>query len=204
MDDNLDSLQGSSHHRFGFQDTTEYHRHMASHMNSNSNSSRYSGSAAAAVRAISGKPVPTTTRSVATSDTRSKLTDTASSTSSESLGFLALDDSERRERAEWQEMLTAALTGEVVDSEKKRLNTQPDDLMLNMSDTEFAASLSELLQNQDYRALFRHIHGELWVGCRAAIRGRTSAQEKQTLETLRVTHVDNVLKAVMEFSTERC
>ncbi|KAJ1926420.1 Suppressor of Sensor Kinase (SLN1), partial [Linderina macrospora] len=222
--ENLDGLQGSSSHsRFAFQDPTDYHalstmhshhHHNHRHLHSSSTSSRYSGSAAAAVRAISGKPALAHTihdvgkSSVATSDTRSKITtDTVSSTSSGSGnmgGLLEIADDERRERAEWQEMLTAALTGEVVDSEKKRLNTQPDDLMMNMSDTEFAASLSELLQNQDYRTLFKHIHTELWVGCRAAIRGRTTVQEKQTLESLRVKHVDNVLRSVMEFNTERC
>ncbi|KAI8319252.1 hypothetical protein GQ54DRAFT_265651, partial [Martensiomyces pterosporus] len=129
--------------------------------------------------------------------------DTNNGENAEELDVFELDDGERRERSEWQEMLTAALMGEVVDSEKKRLNTQPDNYLFNLTDTEYAENLSELLQNRDFRTLFKHIHTELWVGVRAAIRGRTPLQEKQTLESLRAFHTDNAIRAVIDFNADR-
>ncbi|KAJ2379081.1 hypothetical protein H4S02_007199, partial [Coemansia sp. RSA 2611] len=45
-----------------------------------------------------------------------------------------LNDRECHERAEWQHMLTIALTGQVVDSEKKRLNTLADSSLFNLTD----------------------------------------------------------------------
>ncbi|KAJ2484496.1 Suppressor of Sensor Kinase (SLN1) [Coemansia sp. RSA 2320] len=114
-----------------------------------------------------------------------------------------LDIEEYHERAEWQKMLKAALTGEVVDSEKKRLNTQADGSLFNLTDNEYAEHLSDLLQSRDYRQLFRRIHVELWLECRAAIRGRTPLQERQTLESLRAIHTDTTLRAVTDFSADR-
>ncbi|KAI9499812.1 hypothetical protein BX070DRAFT_196722, partial [Coemansia spiralis] len=100
-------------------------------------------------------------------------------------------------------MLSAALTGEVVISEKKRLNTQPDGYLLNLTDNEYAEHLSELLQSSDFKALFKHIHLDIWFGCRAVIRGRTPQQEKQTLESLRAIYADNTLRAVIDFNADR-
>ncbi|KAJ2896835.1 Suppressor of Sensor Kinase (SLN1), partial [Coemansia aciculifera] len=115
-----------------------------------------------------------------------------------------LDADEFHERVEWQKMLTAALTGQVVDSEKKRLNSQAaDSSLFNLTDNEYAEHLSDLLQSRDYVQQFRNIHAELWLECRAVIRGRTPLQEKQTLESLRATHTDTTLRAVMDFSVDR-
>ncbi|KAJ1987268.1 Suppressor of Sensor Kinase (SLN1) [Coemansia spiralis] len=116
---------------------------------------------------------------------------------------LELDADEHRERTEWHRMLSAALTGEVVISEKKRLNTQPDGYLLNLTDNEYAEHLSELLQSSDFKALFKHIHLDIWFGCRAVIRGRTPQQEKQTLESLRAIYADNTLRAVIDFNADR-
>ncbi|KAJ2728915.1 Suppressor of Sensor Kinase (SLN1) [Coemansia sp. BCRC 34962] len=114
-----------------------------------------------------------------------------------------LNDRECHERAEWQHMLTVALTGQVVDSEKKRLNTLADSSLFNLTDNEYAEHLSDLLQSRDFSQQFRNIHVELWLGCRAAIRGRTPLQEKQTLESLRALYTDSTLRAVMDFSADR-
>ncbi|KAJ2830765.1 Suppressor of Sensor Kinase (SLN1), partial [Coemansia furcata] len=114
-----------------------------------------------------------------------------------------LDSNEYHERAEWQQMLTAALTGQVVDSEKKRLNSQADSSLFNLTDSEYAEHLSDLLQSRDFSQQFRNIHTELWLECRAVIRGRTPLQEKQTLESLRALHTDTTLRAVMDFSADR-
>ncbi|KAI9474405.1 hypothetical protein BX667DRAFT_470397, partial [Coemansia mojavensis] len=91
-------------------------------------------------------------------------------------GPVLLTDEERRERTEWHQMLTSALCSQVVDGEKKRLKAQAESYL--------------------------HAHMDLWLGCRAAIRGRTPLQEKQTLESLRNHHVDTTLRAVMEFSAD--
>ncbi|KAJ2742332.1 Suppressor of Sensor Kinase (SLN1) [Coemansia sp. BCRC 34301] len=117
--------------------------------------------------------------------------------------FAKLDGDEYHERAEWQKMLTAALTGQVVDSEKKRLNSQADSSLFNLTDSEYAEHLSDLLQSRDYSQQFRNIHTDLWLECRAVIRGRTSLQEKQTLESLRAIHTDTTLRAVVDFSADR-
>ncbi|KAJ1662274.1 Suppressor of Sensor Kinase (SLN1) [Coemansia sp. RSA 1813] len=114
-----------------------------------------------------------------------------------------LDADEQRERTEWHRMLSAALTGDVVVSEKKRLNTQSDGYLLNLTDNEYAEHLSELLENNDYRAVFKHLHIDLWLGCRAVLRGRTPQQEKQTVESLRAVHADTALRAVIEFNADR-
>ncbi|KAJ2256667.1 Suppressor of Sensor Kinase (SLN1) [Coemansia sp. RSA 455] len=117
--------------------------------------------------------------------------------------LLTLNGDEYHERAEWQQMLTAALTGQVVDSEKKRLNSQADNPLFNLTDNEYAEHLSDLLQSRDFSQQFKNIHTELWLECRAVIRGRTLQQEKQTLESLRALHTDTTLRAVMDFSAER-
>ncbi|KAJ2440154.1 Suppressor of Sensor Kinase (SLN1), partial [Coemansia sp. RSA 2424] len=114
-----------------------------------------------------------------------------------------LDGDEYHERIEWQKMLTAALTGQVVDSEKKRLNSQADSSLFNLTDSEYAEHLSVLLQSLDYNQLFRNIHTDIWIECRAVIRGRTLLQEKQTLESLRAIHTDATLRAVMDFNVDR-
>ncbi|KAJ2056078.1 Suppressor of Sensor Kinase (SLN1) [Coemansia sp. S146] len=117
--------------------------------------------------------------------------------------LLKLNGDEYHERAEWQQMLTAALTGQVVDSEKKRLNSQADNSLFNLTDHEYAEHLSDLLQSRDFSQQFKNIHTELWIECRAVIRGRTLLQEKQTLESLRALHTDTTLRAVMDFSVGR-
>ncbi|KAJ2037413.1 Suppressor of Sensor Kinase (SLN1), partial [Coemansia sp. S16] len=117
--------------------------------------------------------------------------------------LLTLNGDEYHERAEWQQMLTAALTGQVVDSEKKRLNSQADNPLFNLTDNEYAEHLSDLLQSRDFSQQFKNIHTELWLECRAVIRGRTLQQERQTLESLRALHTDTTLRAVMDFSAER-
>ncbi|KAJ1740284.1 Suppressor of Sensor Kinase (SLN1) [Coemansia sp. RSA 1821] len=117
-------------------------------------------------------------------------------------GPVLLTDEERRERTEWHQMLTSALCSQVVDGEKKRLKAQAESYLFNLSDSEYAKRLEEMLQMQDGKLLRRHAHMDLWLGCRAAIRGRTPLQEKQTLESLRNHHVDTTLRAVMEFSAD--
>ncbi|KAJ2550951.1 Suppressor of Sensor Kinase (SLN1), partial [Coemansia sp. RSA 1933] len=117
--------------------------------------------------------------------------------------YFDLDADERRERTEWHRMLSAALTGDVVVSEKKRLNTQSDGYLLNLTDNEYAEHLSDLLQNNDYLSVFKHLHVDLWLGCRAVLRGRTPQQERTTLESLRTVHTDTALRSVMEFNADR-
>ncbi|KAJ1800533.1 Suppressor of Sensor Kinase (SLN1) [Coemansia sp. RSA 2399] len=117
--------------------------------------------------------------------------------------YFDADADGRRERTEWHRMLSAALSGDVVVSEKKRLNTQSDGYLLNLTDNEYAEHLSDLLQNSDYLAVFKHLHIDLWLGCRAVLRGRTPQQEKQTLESLRTVHTDTALRSVMEFNADR-
>ncbi|KAJ2849878.1 Suppressor of Sensor Kinase (SLN1) [Coemansia brasiliensis] len=117
-------------------------------------------------------------------------------------GPVLLTDEERRERTEWHQMLTSALCSQVVDGEKKRLKAQAESYLFNLSDSEYAKRLEEMLQMQEGKLLRRHAHIDLWLGCRAAIRGRTPLQEKQTLESLRNHHVDTTLRGVMEFSAD--
>ncbi|KAJ2515110.1 Suppressor of Sensor Kinase (SLN1), partial [Coemansia sp. RSA 2049] len=116
--------------------------------------------------------------------------------------YFDLDADEQRERTEWHRMLSAALTGDIVVGEKKRLNTQSDGYLFNLTDNEYAEHLSELLQNNDYRAVFKHLHMDIWLGCRAVLRGRTPQQEKKTLESLRAVHADTALRAVVEFNAD--
>ncbi|KAJ2342561.1 Suppressor of Sensor Kinase (SLN1), partial [Coemansia sp. RSA 2618] len=114
-----------------------------------------------------------------------------------------LEDDEYRERTEWHQMLTSALCSQVVDGEKKRLNAQADSYLFNLTENEHAEQLNEHLRNgHEDRLHFKHAHLELWLGCRAAIRGRTPLQERQTLESLRSHHVDTTLRAVIDFSAE--
>ncbi|KAJ2611255.1 Suppressor of Sensor Kinase (SLN1) [Coemansia sp. RSA 1365] len=113
-----------------------------------------------------------------------------------------LDDDEHRERMEWHQMLTSALCSQVVDGEKKRLDAQADSYLFNLSENEYAEHLSELLQSHEDREIYKNAHIELWLGCRAAIRGRTSERERQVLESLRAVHVEPALRAVMEFSAD--
>ncbi|KAI7825021.1 hypothetical protein BX661DRAFT_199543 [Kickxella alabastrina] len=110
-----------------------------------------------------------------------------------------LGDDEYRERQEWRDMLASALTGEVVDNEKKRLISQGDStpMMAGIGQT---GDMSELVQNVDFQSMLRKMHVDMWLGCRAAIRGRTPQQEKQTLESLRAVHVDTTLRAVLDYS----
>ncbi|KAJ2167343.1 Suppressor of Sensor Kinase (SLN1) [Coemansia sp. RSA 562] len=115
---------------------------------------------------------------------------------------LELNNDEHRERTEWHQMLTSALCSQVVDGEKKRLNAQADSYLFDLTDNEYAEHLSELVQSHEDRSFYMHAHTELWLGCRAAIRGRTPLQEKNTLESLRNHHVDTTLRAVIDFSAE--
>ncbi|KAJ1733921.1 Suppressor of Sensor Kinase (SLN1) [Coemansia biformis] len=118
---------------------------------------------------------------------------------SESSGVLGLDDDEHRERTEWQQMLTSALCSQVVDGEKKRLNAQADGHLFSLKHAN-SGNLVELLPGHEDQPLYRLAHTELWLGCRAAIRGRTPLREKRTLESLRSARVDPVLRAVVDFS----
>ncbi|KAJ2715020.1 Suppressor of Sensor Kinase (SLN1), partial [Coemansia spiralis] len=99
-------------------------------------------------------------------------------------GLLRLDDDEYRERTEWHQMLTSALCSQVVDGEKKRLNAQADGRLFG-PDRASTGNMAELPQSQEDTPRSRHAHLELWLGCRAAIRGRTPLREKKTLESLR-------------------
>ncbi|KAJ2078264.1 Suppressor of Sensor Kinase (SLN1) [Coemansia sp. RSA 988] len=132
--------------------------------------------------------------------------ETGSVTSSSSSGSRSdpfeLDDDEHRERMEWHQMLTSALCSQVVDGEKKRLNAQADSYLFNLSENEYAAHLSELLQSHEDRAFYKNAHIELWLGCRGAIRGRTPERERQVLESLRAVHVEPALRALMEFGAD--
>ncbi|KAJ1719196.1 Suppressor of Sensor Kinase (SLN1), partial [Coemansia erecta] len=133
---------------------------------------------------------------------RSSGSSSTSSSSSSELDenqFLGdLDDNEYRERLEWRDMLVAALTGEVVGSEKKRLISQNETNPLALGDSD-----AHLLDNGSGSKSQQSRNLELWLSCRAAIRGRTPLQEKQTIESLRSVHADTALRAVMDFCVDR-
>ncbi|KAJ2857538.1 Suppressor of Sensor Kinase (SLN1) [Coemansia erecta] len=141
---------------------------------------------------------------VATRPARSSKT--SSSSSSSELGdsqFLGdLDDDEYRERQEWRDMLAAALTGEVMGSEKKRMKEDiPSSDIIDGDQSNQPGDIQQ--QSTKYKSLLHSKHMDLWLGCRAAIRGRTPLQEKQTIESLRAVHADTTLRAVMEFCVDR-
>ncbi|KAJ2603115.1 Suppressor of Sensor Kinase (SLN1) [Coemansia sp. RSA 1722] len=131
----------------------------------------------------------------------SRSSSSSSSSELEDTQFLGdLDDYEYRERQEWRDMLNAALTGEVVGSEKKRMK---EDTPAAIIDGDHSSQPGDRHQDIKYKSLLHSKHLDLWLGCRAAIRGRTPLQENQTLESLRAVHADTTLRAVMEFCVDR-
>ncbi|KAJ2797040.1 Suppressor of Sensor Kinase (SLN1), partial [Coemansia helicoidea] len=118
---------------------------------------------------------------------------------SDGSGAFELTDDEHRERTEWHQMLTSVQCSQVVDGEKKRLNAQADGRLFG-TERAGASSMAEGLPNQEDPRRSRDAHLELWLGCRAAIRGRTPLREMKTLESLRASRVDPVLRAVVGFS----
>ncbi|KAJ1813402.1 Suppressor of Sensor Kinase (SLN1), partial [Coemansia sp. RSA 2599] len=111
-------------------------------------------------------------------------------------------DDEYHERQEWRDMLAAALTGEVMGSEKKRMKEDIPSEIIDDGDQPSQPGDSRQ-QKTRYNSLLHSKHMDLWLGCRAAIRGRTPMQEKQTIESLRAVHADTTLRAVMEFCVDR-
>ncbi|KAK9468848.1 hypothetical protein V1512DRAFT_285107 [Lipomyces arxii] len=98
---------------------------------------------------------------------------TTLSPSKERLSPEELENPKNRERLEWQAMLSAVLTGEVVRSEKRKLQT----------------SNSTSKSSSD---------PQLWIELRAKVCGRSLALQKKILEDSRK-QVDHVLEELMTF-----
>lgn len=84
---------------------------------------------------------------------------------------------EERERLEWQSMLASVLDGDVLRSEKSRIQVA--------------------LQNSSEGENSRHL--DIWLGLRAKLRGRTVEEERKILDERKLHLVDRVFNEVLQF-----
>jgi mitogen-activated protein kinase kinase kinase len=87
-----------------------------------------------------------------------------------------------KERLDWQTMLASVLGGDVLKSEKTRIDGALD------------TSIDE--QNA--------IHLNLWLGIRAKLHGRSVEEERRNLEERRLRIVDQIIEEVMNFRVDDC
>ena len=87
---------------------------------------------------------------------------------------------EERERLEWQSMLASVLDGDVLRSEKSRIQ------VALMNSTEGGNS--------------RHL--DIWLGLRAKLRGRTVEEERKILEERKLHLVDRVINEILQFNVD--
>jgi mitogen-activated protein kinase kinase kinase len=84
---------------------------------------------------------------------------------------------QERERLEWQALLTSVLSGDVLKSEKTRI-----DVALNSSGDEQANN-----------------HVNLWLGIRAKFHGRSVEEERKKLDERRLRTVDGIINEILNF-----
>ncbi|KAK9471297.1 uncharacterized protein V1510DRAFT_420609 [Dipodascopsis tothii] len=99
-----------------------------------------------------------------------------------------IDVPKNKERLEWQAMLSSVLTGEVVRSEKRKLQT------------------NETSQKQPEDERWLQIRLDLWMEIRAKVCGRSLAAQRRVIQTLRQS-ADKVIEDVLAFEVlpaDRC
>lgn len=87
---------------------------------------------------------------------------------------------EQRERLEWQSMLASVLDGDVLKSEKSRIQVA--------------------LQKSANAGNNRHL--DIWLGIRAKLRGRAVQEERRILEERKLHLVDRVVGEIMQFRVQ--
>ncbi|KAL5535244.1 SSK2 [Sanghuangporus sanghuang] len=87
---------------------------------------------------------------------------------------------EQRERLEWQSMLASVLDGDVLKSEKSRIQVA--------------------LQKSADAGNNRHL--DVWIGIRAKLRGRSVQEERRILEERKLHLVDRVIGEIMQFRVQ--
>ncbi|KAL1917886.1 uncharacterized protein VTP21DRAFT_3720 [Calcarisporiella thermophila] len=85
----------------------------------------------------------------------------------------------QQERIEWQNMLSSVLTGELVRTEKRRLQDMPT----------------------DQRSQAANLHYEIWLDLRAMLRARKTVDEKRIVDAAR-RHIDPILEKVLHFRVQ--
>lgn len=83
---------------------------------------------------------------------------------------------EERERLEWQTMLSSVLDGDVLKSEKSRIQVA----LMNSPEA-------------------GNRHQDIWIGLRATLRGRQLEEERKLLEERKLHLVDRVIGEIMQF-----